>query len=199
MNRAVIEHYDLLIDENNDPVHDPAPLREYMDLWDGPPFISLLRLRPELCVLEIGVGTGRLALRTAPLCHEFWGIDLSPKTVSRARENLEGIQNTTLLCGDFLSWSFGRKFDVIYSSLTFMHIAEKQQAIFKAAELLNTGGRFILSIDKNQNRYLDYGTRRIGVYPDTPEETVQYLRAAGLMITEQLETGHAHIFAAGKS
>lgn len=196
MNMDVIKHYDLLIDENNDPVRDPAPLREYMDLWDGPTFISLLRLRPELDVLEIGVGTGRLALQTAPLCREFWGIDLSPKTISRARENLCGFANTTLLCGDFLFWPFERKFDVIYSSLTFMHIAEKQRAISKTASLLNAGGRFVLSIDKNQDSFIDFGTRKIRIYPDTPEETAASLRAAGFTITEHLETAHAHVFAA---
>ena len=34
-----IEHYDSLIDENNDPVHDSLQLREYMDKWDGQKFI----------------------------------------------------------------------------------------------------------------------------------------------------------------
>lgn len=29
-----VTHYDLLIDENNDPVHDPEPLRAYMDKWE---------------------------------------------------------------------------------------------------------------------------------------------------------------------
>lgn len=29
----VIEHYDKLIEENNDPVYDPAPLKEYMDKY----------------------------------------------------------------------------------------------------------------------------------------------------------------------
>ena len=28
---GVIEHYDKLIDENNDPVYDPKTLKEYMD------------------------------------------------------------------------------------------------------------------------------------------------------------------------
>lgn len=28
---SVTHHYDLLIDENNDPVHDPMPLQDYMD------------------------------------------------------------------------------------------------------------------------------------------------------------------------
>lgn len=29
----IINHYGALIDENNDPVHDPAPLKAYMDKW----------------------------------------------------------------------------------------------------------------------------------------------------------------------
>ena len=33
--RDVIEHYNKLIDENNDPTCDPKPLRDYMDKWDG--------------------------------------------------------------------------------------------------------------------------------------------------------------------
>lgn len=31
----IITHYDILIDENYDPVHDPEPLKAYMDKWDG--------------------------------------------------------------------------------------------------------------------------------------------------------------------
>lgn len=80
----LIRHYDLLIDENNDPVHDPEPLHQYMDQWDGPTFLDLLDLTKEKNVLEIGVGTGRLAVRTALLCGAFCGIDISPKTIQRA-------------------------------------------------------------------------------------------------------------------
>lgn len=84
----VVKHYDALIDENNDPVFDPEPLKEYMDNWDGQKFIDEMMLAPNKAVLEIGVGTGRLAIRVAPHCGEFIGIDISPKTVNRARENL---------------------------------------------------------------------------------------------------------------
>ncbi len=55
---AVSKHYDMLIDENNDPVRDPEPLREYMDKWDGRQFIDSLQLTKRKSVLEIGVGTG---------------------------------------------------------------------------------------------------------------------------------------------
>ena len=54
--QAVIRHYDALIDEGNDPVQDPAPLRRYMDGWDGAPFLGALALSGEETVLEIGVG-----------------------------------------------------------------------------------------------------------------------------------------------
>lgn len=63
----VVYHYDLLIDENNDPVHDPKPLQDYMDKWDGQAFIDIMELDNDKSVLEIGVGTGRLAVRVAPL------------------------------------------------------------------------------------------------------------------------------------
>ena len=86
----IIRHYDLLIDENNDPVHDPKPLQDYMDKWDGQNFIDKMELNKDKSVLEIGVGTGRLAVRVAPLCGRFYGVDISPKTIERAKENLSG-------------------------------------------------------------------------------------------------------------
>ena len=77
--KLVISHYDTLIDENNDPFYDPQHLRIYMDKWDGSGFIEQMALDESKSVLEIGVGTGRLAIRVAPLCRELWGIDISPK------------------------------------------------------------------------------------------------------------------------
>ena len=195
---AVSKHYDLLIEENNDPVRDPEPLREYMDKWDGRQFIDSLQLTKEKSVLEIGVGTGRLAVRTAPNCREFFGIDISQKTVKRAKENLKKQTNVTLVCGDFMSYEFGRKFDVIYSSLTFMHIRDKQAAINKVRSLLNIGGRFVLSIDKNQSDTIDYGTRKIKIHPDRKEDITEYINQSGMSLIKVFETEFAEIFAAAK-
>ena len=36
----VSSHYDALIDENNDPVFDPEPLKKHMDRWDGSAFFA---------------------------------------------------------------------------------------------------------------------------------------------------------------
>lgn len=190
----VIRHYDLLIDENNDPFNDPEPLRTYMDKWDGQKFINQMNLSNGSSVLEIGVGTGRLAARVAALCMDFVGIDISPKTVKRAKENLSMIKNVDLICGDFLDYPFERKFDVIYSSLTWLHIKEKQKAMNKVAMLLNKNGRFVLSVEKNQTPFVEYGTRRIETYPDQPKAVQEAAENTGLFIECVTETEFAYIF-----
>lgn len=194
MNNAIASHYDILIDENNDPVHDPELLKTYMDKWDGQGFINKMELNAEKSVLEIGVGTGRLAVRTAPLCKEFYGIDISTKTIERAKENLSSLKNIELICNDFLEHSFDRQFDVIYSSLTFMHISEKQKAFNLIADLLAPSGKFVLSIDKNQDEFIDIGTSKIKVYPDKPSDIEEYVSNANLKLSEHCETEFAHIF-----
>lgn len=198
MKLDVIRHYDLLIDENNDPVHDPETLRDYMDKWDGQGFIDRLELNKNKSVLEIGVGTGRLAVRVAPLCGSFFGIDISPKTIRKAKENLANFDNVTLICNDFQAYVFDRKFDVIYSSLTFMHVKDKQAAIKIIADNLNENGLFVLSIDKNQNKYIITGTNKIAVFPDNAIETENYLTLSGFNVTEHYKTEFAHIFKAEK-
>ena len=198
MTNDIIHHYDLLIDEGNDPVHDPEPLREYMDKWDGQVFIDKMQLDENKTVLEIGVGTGRLAIRVAPLCGEFYGVDISPKTIERAKDNLAKLENVSLTCADFLSYEFNGTFDVVYSSLTFMHIEDKQRAVNKIAGLLNDAGRFVLSIDKNPSEFIDIGTRKIRIFPDTPVEMAECIRTAGLTILNQYDTQFATIFVAQK-
>lgn len=194
MKSDVINHYDSLIDENNDPVFDPQTLKEYMDKWDGKAFLDALTLDDTKSVLEIGVGTGRLALKIAPQCKEFYGIDISPKTIKKAKENLQEFDNVTLLLGDIEKYSFDRSFDVVYSSLTFMHIKNKKGVIDKISHLLTQGGRFVLSVDKNQNTVLEYGGRKITIYPDSVKNVERCVLHSGMSIIEKIETDFAHIF-----
>lgn len=194
MMNQVIEHYDLLIDEGNDPVQDSKYLKDYMDKWDGQKFIEKMKMDKTKAVLEIGVGTGRLAVRTAPLCGAFFGIDISTKSIESAKKNLANMDNVTLVCEDFLTYTFPYAFDVIYSSLTFMHIEEKQAALNKVVSQLKDKGRFVLSIDKNQDKFIDMESRKIPVFPDNPNEMESYIKMAGLTLMEQYETEFAHIF-----
>ena len=195
----VIEHYDKLIDENNDPVYDAEPLKEYMNKWDGQVFIDAMKLDKTKTILEIGVGTGRLAAKIIPLCKKFFGIDISPKTIEKASYNLWQHQNVELICADFMTCNFNTAFDVVYSSLTFMHIKEKQECINKIYSLLNPKGYLILSIDKNQDEYIDYGDRKIKTYPDNPNVTKEYFINSGLILLDCIETEFAYILVGLKS
>ena len=162
MKNLIAKHYDALLSEGNDPVHDPEPLKAYMDKWDGQIFIDKMKLDKTKSVLEIGVGTGRLAVKVAPVCKHFTGVD------------------------------------VVYSSLTFMHIEEKQRAVNKIFSLLENGGRFVLSTDKNQSDTIDAGFTKIKVFPDKPDDTKMYIEKSGLHIEEHYETEFANVFVAVK-
>ena len=194
----VARHYDLLIDEGNDPVLDPPELAAYMDGWDGPAFLAALGLTGSEDVLEIGVGTGRLALRIAPACRQFTGIDISEKSIVRARAHLAAFPAVRLLCADFLSWETQARFDVVCSSLTFMHFADKRAAAQRVAALLRPGGRAVLSLDRDASGVIDYGTRRLTVYPDDPAVLASHLADACLTVQDVLQTERAYILIATK-
>lgn len=190
----VINHYDLLIDEGNDPFHDPPELQEYMDQWDGAAFINQMQLTPDKTVLEIGIGTGRIARKVAPFCSRLTGIDISPKTIERAAENLSNFSNVTLICGDFLHYTFAEKLDVVYSSLTLMHFEDKAAFIDKASSLLRPNGRFCLSIDKNLDDFIDMGSRKLKIFPDTLDNTLTLISKTSLEVIDLFETPFAYIF-----
>lgn len=186
-------HYDLLIEENNDPFRDPPELRQHMESWDGQLFLDLMELEPSKTVLEIGVGSGRIAEKTAGRCRYLTGIDISPKTIGRAVENLRNFRNITLICDDFTTHLFSETFDVIYSTLTMMHFQDKLSVIGKISSLLNDNGLVCLSIYKNRSEWIDIGDRRIRVYPDTPEEITASAEQAGLRAKKVVEIENACI------
>lgn len=75
-----------------------------------------------------------------------------------------------------------------------MQIKEKQKAINKVAALLKEDGRFVLLKDKNQDGFLDTGTRKNTVFPEIPSEMKPYITNAGLLLIEHCETDFSHIF-----
>lgn len=189
----VKNHYDLLIEENNDPVLDSVELKRYMNKWDGDLFINELKLCGIESILEIGVGTGRIALITCPKCKKFTGIDISPKTAVKAEMHLKNYGNVNIICANFLTYNFKERFDIIYSSLTFFHIRDKGKAMSKVKKLLNDNGRFVLSISKNLDKVLDYGSRKIKMYPDDLKGTLSKIEKSRMKICNVVETENAYI------
>jgi SAM-dependent methyltransferase len=62
-----------------------------------------LDLRPSDVLLDVGTGEGRLAIRAARVCRQVIGIDISRKSLERARERAkhEGLTNVSFAYGAF--------------------------------------------------------------------------------------------------
>ena len=88
------------------------------------------------------------------------------------------------------------QFDIIYSSLTFMHFGNKWEAIKKIYRCLAQNGICVLSLDKNQNSILEYGTRQVKVYPDDPEEIMNIFLKCGFCEIERYEIDLAYLIRA---
>lgn len=167
----------------DDPVLDPPELIAYMNGWDGDAFFDALRLTSDSHVLEIGVGTGRLALRTLSAgCASFTGMDLSAFALKRARKHLANYENVLLLQGEFPKDTPPILFDRIYSSLTFLHIENKRAACQKLAESLAPGGRCVLSLDTETGVSLNMPSWSVKTFPDDAENISRLLHNAGLFV-----------------
>lgn len=195
---SVSKHYDLLIENNNDPIKDSLELQNYMNRWDGDFFIRQLCLDETKSILEIGCGTGRILNKILGAFKSYTGIDVSCKTVERAKEHFSQ-QNVSFITGDFINYKFNECYDVIYSTLTFMHIKDKKRALQKVYSLLNVGGKFVLSIDKNRNRVIDTGYSKIKVFPDKSKKIVKILSKIGFINIAVSEIDFAYVITASRN
>jgi len=195
----VSKHYDLLIENGNDPVLDCKALADYMDKWDGEDFINLLNLDNSKTVLEIGCGTGRIAKKIISQCKKYVGIDISKKTIDIARKHFESINNAIFINEDFLNYKVNQKYDVIYSTLTFMHFKEKEKALVNVFNLLKRNGKFVLSIDKSQQEFIDTGYSKIVIYPDNPTDICKILANLRFVGIVTKEIDNAYLITAQRS
>jgi SAM-dependent methyltransferase len=123
--------------------------------------------RGELPSLELGVGTGRIAVPLARARLPVWGIDCSESMLKLAREKAGPApsERLRLIHADMRSFNLGRQFDLVYCGLGgFLHLENQDDQIatlIRAKEHLADGG--VLVIDVPNPLILDWesGTRPI--------------------------------------
>jgi SAM-dependent methyltransferase len=112
--------------------------------------------------LELGVGTGRIALPLAERGVPVHGIDLSEAMVARLRAKPGG-RRIAVTIGDFATVKAGTTFSVAYLvANTIMNLTtqEEQVACFQnIAEQLEPGGCFVIEVVVPGLRQLPPGTR----------------------------------------
>lgn len=185
------EHYEKLIEEGNDPCFDSKELQAYMNRWTGFRFLELMKLNNNKEVLEIGIGTGRVAKQVLEIgCKKLVGLDISPKTIERAKENLIQYDNIELIEGDIVDCDFKERFDIAYSVLTFLHIEDKKRALQNIINSLKINGIFLVSIDACDDNCLDYGNRVIKTYPTDIKIITDYMKLMNCKINNMFEEIH---------
>jgi SAM-dependent methyltransferase len=109
----------------------------------------LVELAGDGAALELGVGTGRIALPLAARGVRVQGIDLSTAMVDRLRAK-PGAEDVGLTIGDIATTHVAGEFAVVFvvfNTLTNLTTQEAQVACFaNAAAHLAPGGRFVVEV-----------------------------------------------------
>jgi SAM-dependent methyltransferase len=130
--RSIAEDYDALYE---DVLDTDATVRVLAELADGGP------------VLELGIGTGRLALPLAAQGLEVAGVEASELMVERLRAKPGG-DRIPVSIGDFAEVRLPGEFTLVvlaFNTIFALPSAEAQLACFaNAARHLHRGGRFVL-------------------------------------------------------
>jgi len=186
---TIAEHYDRMIDEIDDPSHpvtdpffDDGVMRAWMEYADGPAFFAALGDVRGLRALEVGIGTGRVAKKLLDKgVAALTGLDISAKTLARARRNLGENPRVELLLADILDFDRPDTYDRVYSVWTFFHIPDPPRALARMVAALKSGGRLVLSLEV-VDEWLDYGSRIIRQYPIAVEVVGEVLSALGCRV-----------------
>ena len=124
-------------------------------LADGPGFralrdriLELARLKPDDRLLDIGAGTGLLALAAAPHVARVSALDASPAMCERLRSNFKraGVANGEILLGTATELPLASgAIDVVLSNYCFHHLTdpEKVETLREIRRVLAPGGRLV--------------------------------------------------------
>ena len=100
-------------------------------------------------VLELGIGTGRIAIPLLERGIEVAGIDLSPAMVARLRDKPGGA-DIEVVIGDFATTRVAGDFSLVvlvFNTINNLTTQDAQVACFRnAAAHLDLGGRFVIDV-----------------------------------------------------
>jgi ubiquinone/menaquinone biosynthesis C-methylase UbiE len=111
--------------------------------------VEFLDLKKDQTLLEIGTGTGELALAAAPHCARVYAVDPSAGMLQCARIKAvsRGVDNVDFLQAGFLTYQHrGAPLDAVVSQLALHHLPDfwKLVALNRMAGMLTEGGKLCL-------------------------------------------------------
>jgi SAM-dependent methyltransferase len=147
----------------NDPMFSPGAIDPVVDV--------LVDLAGDGRALELGIGTGRIALPLAARGVPVHGIDLSEAMVARMQAK-PGAESIRVTIGDFATTKVDGTFRVgylVYNTIQNLTTQDAQVACFEnVAAHLEPGGCFVIEVGLpdlkgEQLRIFSFGDRHIGI------------------------------------
>jgi ubiquinone/menaquinone biosynthesis C-methylase UbiE len=119
----------------------------FRDLRDR--IIERAHPRGEQTVLDLGSGTGLLALAIAPHVKTVWAVDISPAMCDylRTKAQSAGLENINVAVASAVSLPLvDDSVDVVISNYCLHHLrdGDKQRAVLEALRVLRPGGRLVI-------------------------------------------------------
>lgn len=96
-------------------------------------------------VVDVGAGTGALALALAPLVREVVAVDLVPELVAEGRRRAAGLPNVTFLAAEGTRLPFrDGEFDVAATLRTLHHVPRPELIVAELARVTRLGGQVLI-------------------------------------------------------
>lgn len=139
---------------------DPFHWDERVEAWEqvatSPAFLAirdriveLAEPRSDDCVIDLGAGTGLLALALAPRVRELVAVDISERMLDRLDDAAiaDGLHNIEFLAGDLRRLPLeDESATLVVSNYAFHHLDDpgKELALAEARRILRPGGRLVI-------------------------------------------------------
>jgi ubiquinone/menaquinone biosynthesis C-methylase UbiE len=159
--------------------------------------VELAEVRPDDYAVDLGAGTGLLALALAPLVQELVAVDISERMLERLddRAAADGVSNVEPLVADLRRLPLEDECaTLVVSNYAFHHLDDpgKELALAEARRILRPGGRlvicdmmFSLSLERRDRRLVWEKVR--GMLRRGPAGVVRILRNAGRVVAGRWE------------
>ena len=141
---VIRHHWDRRADTFDDEVGHSLVNDDQRKAWLA--LLSRFARQAPQSVLDVGCGTGFLALGFAELGHTVTGIDLSPQMIDRARHKAEQAHRQVdfRVCDAAALDSGDETFDLVVARHVIWNLPDPEQAVAEWLRVLRRGGRLVL-------------------------------------------------------
>lgn len=163
----------------------------YLDSFEKNKLLPLLGDLKEKKVLDVGAGTGRLAIRLAKLGANVTALDVSEKMLKEIKKKLKrNLAEIKTVVDDCESLPFeDESFDVVVSAFHIVHLKDPRRFFDEIYRVLKPGGKFLVT-NINQKRPPEIKTKQgiieIESYYHRPEKVREVLEKLAFSIEKEV-------------